>query len=245
MKSSIFLVLLAALAMPQVVQADTVNATYSDRHVIQHNFQTGGSDTFLASNSNGRRLGSGGAGGQQRTNNPVIEFLLPTLTGSSTITGANFGITFDDPAISNSLTLNGVVSLMNYDDIASFSGADASTSVSSLGNGSLIGTWSSAEATNGGTLDIAFDSAGLALLQSMYTGFSPNQTSAFIRLSLDGALDNATTANVRYNFETVGGASGGDVLSTFSITTSAVPEPCSLAVLGLTGIGLFIRRRRR
>jgi hypothetical protein len=112
-----------------------------------------------------------------------------------------------------------------------------------LGNGSLIGTWASTDATNGGTLDIAFDNAALTLLQSFYTGDTPNQANAFVRLSLDGALDNTNTANVRYNFETVGGVTGGNVISTLTIT--AVPEPSSLALLGLTSIGMFVRRRRK
>lgn len=44
---------------------------------------------------------------------------------------------------------------------------------------------------------------------------------------------------------TVGGASNALIIDNIQLTTTAVPEPASLAMLTAGGLGLFVRRRRR
>jgi hypothetical protein len=234
---------LAALGMAVGAQADVVSATYADRHVLQGDFQqTTKPDVFLASNSNGRRIGTGGAGGDQRVNVPVIEFTLPTLTGGTTISSAAFGITWDDPAISSGQSRDVVVTLMNYDVTGDFSGADFTQSASSLGNGSLAGTIVVGDISNGGTSSVSLGAPALSLLSSFYTGATPNQSSVFLRLSLDGDMDTSTEANVRYNIETVGGTTSGDLVTSLSITT--IPEPATLGMFAVFGGAvMFVRRR--
>jgi len=224
-------------------QADVVSATYSDRHVIQGNFQDGvTADKFIASNNNGRRIGGGGAGGAQRVNNPVIEFTLPTLTGGTTISGADWSLTWDTPAISGGLSFDGIVTLMNYGATTNFSGADFNDNVASLGNGSLAGTFTVASVTDGGTVNLSLGAPALSLLQSFYTGVNPNQASVFFRLSLDGTHDWATDSNLRYNIETSAGGTSDPLVTSFSIQT--IPEPATLGMVAVFGGGImFIRRR--
>ena len=238
--------LVAAFGMAIGAQADIVNATYGDRHVIQGNFEDGvTADVFLANNSNGRRIGAGGAGGANRVNNPVIEFTLPTLTGGTVISGAEWSLTWDSPAIqkgTNSVGFDGILTLMNYAAVGDFSGADFNDDVSSLGNGSLAGTFTVASVTDGGTVNLSLGAPALALLQSFYTGVNPNQASVFFRLSMDGTHVYTGDRNERYNIETVDTTAGGDLVTSFSITT--IPEPATFGLMAVFGGGVMFFRRR-
>jgi len=237
----------AMLCLAPAAQADVIDATYGARHVLQGNFENGGADTFIVNNNNGRRIGSGGSGGAQRVNQPVIQFALPTLTGGA-ISSANFSITFDTPAVNGApIGFDAVLSLMNYDDIADFSAADFTEDSGALGNGTLVATFAAADVSNGGTSNFALSGAALTLLQGFYDGAgNPTQTDAFFRISTSAAIDTADGANDndRFQIETSDMGSNGDLVTSFTITTSAVPEPSSLAIIGLAGIGMVVRRRR-
>lgn len=247
MRTTHLSMLTGMIALAVVFQASTAvaqdDATYVDRHVIQGNFESGAGNTFLAGNNNGRRVGAGGAGGNQRVNNPVIQWALPTLTNAEVVS-AIFSVDLEDPAATSGATFDVVATLMNYDDAGDFSGADFNDDPSGLGNGSLIGVFAGANVTDGGTLTFDFGGDALTLLQSFYSGVNPTQTDAFIRLSASIPHDFTTMGNDRYNLLTSDGGSNGDIVSSLSITTVAVPEPSSLVLLGLTSVGFWVRRRR-
>ncbi|MBT8036430.1 MAG: PEP-CTERM sorting domain-containing protein [Verrucomicrobiae bacterium] len=57
-----------------------------------------------------------------------------------------------------------------------------------------------------------------------------------------GVSDVAAGTDITFGY--LGGAGGGEELSSFTITAAPVPEPSSTALLGLGGLALILRRRK-
>ncbi len=203
---------------PSVETTDV--ASYVDRHVIQGNFQSGANDLFLEGNSNGRRVGAGGASGNNRVNNPILQFALPTLTNSN-ITAANFSISFETPAVTSGADFDIVATLLNTSDLTSITASDFNDDSTNLGNGSLIDTQLAANVADGGTLNFNFGSDGLALLQSFYSGVTPTQADVFVRLSAATPHEYPANISDRYNLLTSDGSTSGALVSTFTVTTTS------------------------
>ena len=58
-------------------------------------------------------------------------------------------------------------------------------------------------------------------------------------------LDNVSTAFLRYTLDGATTASGNNRIDNLQLNATAIPEPSSLAVLGLISAGVAVRRRRK
>lgn len=129
-------------------------------------------------------------------------------------------------------------------------------------------------AGNGTFIELSFSMAGMQDLDVSYwtrrtgTGFNANQWS----YSADGTnftdfgpvidpnatssgdlspplslstLDNIDTAFLRYTVSGATSINGNNRIDNLVLTATAIPEPSSLAVLGLAGVGVVALRRRR
>lgn len=210
-----FLLMAAVLAMATVylssaptAYADPVSATPSSFGVLQGEFQTDDTlpPTWAAPNSNADRVGAGGATNAQRVNQPVWGFTLPTLPVGDTVDTVDFGFTMASAAVGSGANFTAVISLMNYDDISNFSGADYVTSVSDLGNGTLVATFDNTDVENDSVESFALTGDALTLFQSFYTDNTPNQTDVWFRISYDNDnfawewFEDPHNRNDRYNF---------------------------------------------
>lgn len=81
----------------------------------------------------------------------------------------------------------------------------------------------------------------LTLFTSFYTGSSPTQSEAFFRLNLD-ANKGITSTIERWVLDLTADSSAGFDVPQLSITT--VPEPASLALMGLGGLLILSRQRK-
>jgi hypothetical protein len=239
----------ASLVLSSESQAAPVIANFSSKNVLQGNFEAGGASVFSENDSNARRVGTGGSGGAQRVNQPVLGFTLPTINLGETVDSATFGFTLDsaDRVSGEPIGFDMVISLMSQTAITGFSGADFTEDVGSLGSGTLVATLSATDANASISDTFSFSLTGAALTQfaALYdAGGNPTQPVVWFRLSTSASVDttNASNDNDRFNLATVGAGTGGDIVSTLSFTT--VPEPSSFALLGLGVMGLVTRRRR-
>ena len=233
---------LALLVASSVSYAAIVNGTASSFGVIQGEFADGVTpDAWLPTNSNTDRVGAGGSA--QRINVPVLGFTLPALPAGEQITSVNFGFTMAAAAINSGANFTAVISLMNYDLIDDFSGADYSSSVSSLGNGTLVATFNDTDIANDSVESFALTGAALTLFQSFYDASgNPLQSEVWFRISHDaGAWNYATMGQDRYSFLD---DNTGNVTRSLTIATSAVPEPSTFALI-MAGAGALLILRRR
>ncbi len=145
----------------------------SNDNVLQGNFEVVAPSTFLLNNSNRDRVGTGGNSGQQRVNQPVLGFILPTIDLGETITSVKFSFDMTTTAAITGAPLgfDMVVSLMNQTTIGGFTGADfleATAAVnSSLGNGIVIGQFASADVGDNDTVEITLTGAALTQFSSL------------------------------------------------------------------------------
>ena len=182
--------------------AAVVSGTPSSYGVIQGDFESGATDTWQAGNSNADRVGAGGAGGNQRINEPVWGFTLPSIGAGSQIDAVDFGFTMASAAITSGASFTAVISLMNYNSIDDFSPADYTASVGSLGSGTLVATFNDTDIANDSVESFSLTGAALTLFQSLYDASgNPTQSDVWFRLSHDnGAWDYGTMGQDRYNF---------------------------------------------
>lgn len=190
----------------------TTNGTPTDSHVLQGNFEAGGSPVFLTSNANADRCGTGGGGGSQRVNQPIFSFDLPTIPAGETVNAATFSFKMAGAAISGApLEFDMVVCLMNYSSVDEFSGADfieGTAPVNSpLGSGIVIGQFSAADVSNDETVDVSLTGAALSQLAALYgPAGTPSQPKLWFRCSTSTTIDvtNGDNDNDRFNFDDAG-----------------------------------------
>ena len=196
------------------------------------------------------RLGTSGSafspGINRTTGNGVLGFTLPTLPGDITKVELSFQITQiqKDPGSLQAYlmdTTNPVSDIpagidnSNPDDPVDwfFNGSNDTrggvTLVDSVAQGNVPSV--------GNFLTLELTGTALSEFQSMYTGNTPDQSEVFFRLNSEATLDDTDRYRVR------GGPDGnGDNAASLAIT--AIPEPASLALLGLGGVMLLPRRHR-
>jgi len=100
----------------------------------------------------------------------------------------------------------------------------------------LIGSYTAAATLPDTGISFTVNSgAALTTLQSFYTGTTPNQSEVYLRFNLG---ENAAGLDLdRYRLADIAG-------NTDSFAMTVVPEPSALALIGLSGFGLMLRRRR-
>lgn len=239
--------ILALAASVIGVQAGLVSGTASNDNVLQGNFETGAANVFLTNNSNRDRVGTGGAGTQQRVNQPVLGFTLPNLGAGESVSAATFSFKMT-PAASVTgapLGFDMVISLMNQTSIAGFTASDfleATAPVNTaLGNGVVIGQLAVSDVSDDQTVNVSLTGAALSQFASLYDGAgNPSQSEVWFRLSTSATIDitDSNNDNDRFNLNDT----GGSVIRSLEITT--IPEPATLGLIAAFGGGiLFIRRR--
>ena len=194
-----------------------IEGTASSFGVIQGDFQDSSPTVWLPANPNADRVGAGGS--IQRINEPILGFTLPSIGAGNQVDAVNFGITMLSPANNSGATFTAVVSLMNYGQFTDFSPADFSSSVASLGNGTLVATFDNNDIADGAVMSFPLTGDALALFKSFYdVNGDPLQNEVWFRLSHDaGAWDYSSMGQDRYQFLDDG---KGNVTRSLTIATS-------------------------
>ena len=241
----------ATCCFASLAEAATIPATRSSDNVIQGNFEAGDPDVYLTDNSNARRVGTGGASAATRVNQPILGFSLPAIPADDIVVGAEFSFTMDSPAFNEMpLTFDVVVSLMGGATQASFSASDfvEVPGPAGLGAGnSFVGTLAEGDTGDGEVETFALTGDALTQLAALYDlSGAPSQAEVFFRLSTSNSIDtNGVNNSLRFNLARNDSGSGNLVTRTLTLETRPIPEPSSLALIGMTGIALAVRSRRR
>ena len=167
---------------------------------------------------------------------------------------------------------SGTISLSGWGgDVANFGGSTTNSLNGDPAGASLSLQGGADTAGNGTLIELSFSMSGMQGLDVSYwtrktgTGFDANRWS----YSTDGsnftefgpvinptsgdlspplslaALDDIDTAFLRYTLSGATGSSGNNRIDNLVLNATAIPEPSSLALLGLAGVGVVALRRRR
>jgi hypothetical protein len=190
-----------------------------------------GSTSYQADNAFSFRVGEGGASGSRAITNTVLGFTLPTLDPGEMIDSANLSFTIQSLDDNGELG-NLVVTLLDTANPDALGIALFTESAAPGGTNETVGSTDSV-----GLKNFSLTGDALALLQSFYGGDeTPEQAEVFFRLNndttitLDGSIDRFTLA-----------PGSGEPTATLTIT--AIPEPASLALVGLGSLLILSRRR--
>ena len=250
----VFLAAIAFAATVGIAQGSTIyNTTVGTQDNIIGERQSGAAQAGYYVGVNAGTVGVGGGSNARRNSTPVVGLTLPTLAAGETIEGAE--LTFNITGIRDQGSNNILGSLDTYLlDIADPSSTgttffyESGTVQTSAGGFDVefLGRTTRSElgvSTSAGGIDpqltftpprtITYVLTGdaLDLLQSFYTGNTPNQTNAYLRFN---QTSNQNLQDLdRYAIDP----------SSVQLSITAVPEPASLVLLAAGGALMMSRRK--
>jgi hypothetical protein len=246
MKKIIFFALLAALAMPQVTQADLIvgweDFTGSTGFVPTQN-DGGLTAVSVVTTTEHNNWGQWfNAGGQHASQDGTFGDLSTSVASANTSVASGAGLTLNRS--------NGTIQFT----LTNNSGVDRNLEGFYMDNVSKFGgsakTW---QFTVSGAISGAATNGSAIQVNSGLPGATPAQRDKFIDLTLlsDNVWEAGQDAVLTLAFSgaTNSGSGGGQelLLDNIAITASApvaIPEPSGLAMLGLAGMAMFVRRRK-
>jgi hypothetical protein len=191
-----------------------------------------GSTSYQSDNDFAFRIGEGGSTNRAVSNN-VLGFTLPNLPTGDSIDSVVLSFTVD------SLDDNGelgdlVVTLLDTANPDALGTALFTESSAPGGTNETVGSTDST-----GVKAFTLTGDALDLFESFYGGDeTPDQSEVFFRLNNDTEL---TLGGGIDRYSLAPGTSGGQIVGSLTVTT--IPEPGSLALIGIGGLLLVGRRR--
>ena len=166
-----------------------------------------------------------------------------TFTEAITTSGSLDGTAFTNQLVTITLTGN-TSSITNPSSGLYFLNGPASVTVATVGSDTFTDTMAAAENQSSHAVGITDTTTSLTLLWTANAALSTYDLSASIGPLSGGSLGNAGTAFATTGGSfTITGALNVDHPSTFTAAVSGVPEPGTLALLGI-GVGLLAFGKR-
>ena len=227
------LAVLLAIAMSAVAPADVIN---TDINTQSGRLSAAGTYT---QNSGYRYINVSDADGEVA----IVTFALPTLTGGTTISDANFydycGRSFSATSTDGSdidlyaLRIADSVNITSADFYIGTDDTGATKIQTDLFTRTSVGGSGQPPTNPNVNTDATGDSNLATWLSAQYTGDTPNATYAIFRLNSQGAPGGSYFGYTMAN---------GSTRAVLTITT--IPEPATLALLATGGLCLLRRKRR-